>query len=175
MMKRKEIVNLFKFLGVLCVFALGYMTIVGTSSDDLLPSRDENVTLLDEDVDENSPNILAFRGFCDDVSLEDLLGESTDNFNIDLNTAYAEFSPTNNNSGVTCAVVISGTTVAQVYLSGTTPERLTTSQINTTPIITALNNPATAYEYCASCDGASGTTFTVTVSAGANVTIGVNL
>jgi hypothetical protein len=189
MMKKKVIKNVFTFLGLLCVIALGYIAIVGSGDDnEVLYSDDYDLKIFIARVI-NSSGISPTRRECKDIRISDELynagfysGELNDDGSyslvdrsVTLRTASVSFEPAaaslTGTGEMDCGLLISGTTVAQATITGYT--HITVSFLDVDRINETLADPEGTYEFCGYCVDEDFTAYDIPITAkiGVKVTL----
>ena len=197
MMSKSTLIQMFRLVGVLCVLAMGFMTLVGTSSDDVADAldidfeEDGTMSLSSVTVDENTNTLSATAvgdPNCNTTSINQAL-DSVDIDGFDLDSAEIDSVELNGISGTytatwtpgsvisfTCSLAISGSqetiTIAETVInaaSGNLDNLLTQDEIDV--INYYLSHRGDEFTYCVTCSDAGLDTFTVDYDIDIDVTI----
>ena len=189
MISKTGTIKTLRMLGFFCAIAMGFMCLVGTSSDDVedavgVPDFDEPATIELESVTtsfSSGASIMA-NGDCDDMSvrdaiaaIEDEIGESLDSLD-DLRirvtgvrgTYTADWEP-DTEGPITCRLSITGTQSAEIAVTvidevqGSIDGTLDQGDLDAINYYLNEDNWDETFTYCVSCTDTSGiTSYTVT-------------
>lgn len=188
MMSKSTRIHIIRYLGIFCAIVMGFMTLVGTSSDDVKDALnidvDEDTTMeLDSVTVNENVNTLVETAIgdsnCDTTSIDQALN-SVDIDPIDINDVDIDSIELNGISGTytatwtpgtvstfTCSLTVTGSqttiTIAETAINGTSGDLsglLTQEEIDV--INYYLANTNETFTYCVTCDDTALTTFSIT-------------
>jgi hypothetical protein len=187
MMSRPTRIHLIRYLGVFCAIVMGFVTLVGTSGDDVKDALDididENTTieldpvtvheninsLVEAAVGDSNCDVTSIDQALDSVDLDGVDIDDVDIDSIQLNGISGTYTATwtpGTVTSFTCSLTITGSqdtiTIAETAINGASGNLnglLTAGQIDV--INYYLSNTSETFTYCVTCDDSALSTFSV--------------